>query len=63
MYVLKLQHSPKFVVEEMPFKQEVKLERQFDKGFLKGFNCDSFVRIKMGLTQYPECSIPEPFQV
>lgn len=40
MYILKLQLSPKFEVEEMPFKQGVKLEKQFDKVSLKGFNCD-----------------------
>lgn len=58
MYILKCQLSPKFVVEEMPFKQGVKLERQFDEVFLKGFNCDC-----KGLTEYLVCSIPEPFQV
>lgn len=40
MYILKLQLSPKFEVEEMPFQQGVKLEKQFDKVSLKGFNCD-----------------------
>jgi len=37
IYILKRQLSPKFIVEEMPFKQGVKLERQSDKFFLKGF--------------------------